>query len=48
MGPKMYLTNQEEKELVDFLLNCAKTGYAKTRQDVLKIVHSAVLRKVDS
>ena len=33
MGPKMYLTNQEEKELVDFLLNCAKTRYAEVYQD---------------
>ena len=45
MGPKTYLTHEEEKELVDFLVNCAKMGYAKTRQDVLKIVHSAVLKK---
>ena len=42
MGPKTYLTNEEEKELVAFLLNCAKMGYSKTRQDVL---HSAVLKK---
>ena len=26
MGPMMYLTYEEEKELVDFLLNCAKLG----------------------
>ena len=45
MGPKMYLTYEEEKELVDFLLNCARMGYAKTRQDVLKIVHNAMLKK---
>lgn len=45
MGPKMYLTYEEEKELVGFLLNCAKMGYAKTRQDVLKIVHNAMLKK---
>ena len=32
MGPKMYLTYEEEKESVDFLLNRAKIGYAKTRQ----------------
>ena len=44
MGPKKYLT-KEEKELVEFLLNCAKMGYAKSRQDVLKIVHGAVLKK---
>ena len=47
MGSKMYLTLEEEKELVDFLMNCAKMGYAKTRQDVLKIVHSAVLKQLD-
>ena len=45
MGPKTYLTNKEEKELVDFLLNCAKMSYAKTRQDALKTVHKAVLKK---
>ena len=45
MGPKTYLTNEEVKELVVFLLNCAKISYAKTRQDVLKIVHKAVLKK---
>ena len=41
MGPKTYLTNEEEKELVDFLLKCSKMGYAKMRQ----IVHSAVQKK---
>ena len=45
MEPKTYLTYEEEKELVDFLLNYAKMGYAKTRQDVLKIVHRAMLKK---
>ena len=32
MGPKTYLTYEEEKELVDFLMNCAKMGYAKTKR----------------
>ena len=46
MGPKKYLTNEEEKELlVEFLLNCAKMRYTKSRQDVLKMVHSTVLKK---
>jgi len=45
MGMKVYLMNKEEEELVDFLLNCAKMGYAKTRQDVLKMVHNAVLER---
>jgi len=40
MGPKKYLTKEEEKELVEFLLNCAKMGCVKSRQDVLKIVHT--------
>jgi len=30
---------------VDFFLNCAKMVYAKTRQDVLKMVHNTVLEK---
>jgi len=37
--------NKEEKELVDFLLDCAKMSYAKTKQAVLKMVHNAVLEK---
>ena len=31
MGLKVYLTNKEEKEVVDFLLNCAK--WAMQKQD---------------
>ena len=45
MGLKPYLTLEEEKELVDFLLNYEKMGYGKTKQDVLQIVHSTVLKK---
>jgi len=43
MGPKPYLTHEEEKELVDFLLKCLR--YRKTKQDVLQIVHSTILKK---
>ena len=45
MGPKPYLTQEEEKELVDFVLNCSKLGYGKTKQDVLQIVHSTLVKK---
>jgi len=44
-GPNPYLTKDEEKELVDFLLNCAKMGYRKTRKEVLQMVHSKKGRK---
>ena len=27
MGPKTYLTREEEKELADFLISCAKIGF---------------------
>jgi len=37
MAPKPYLSQEEEKELVDFLLSCAKMGYGKTQQDVLRL-----------
>ena len=30
VGPKPYLTEDEEKELVNFLLKCSKMGYGKT------------------
>ena len=32
MGAKPYLSNQEKQELVEFLLNCVKMGYGKTRE----------------
>ena len=47
MGAKPYLSNQEEQELVEFLLNCVKMGYGKTRRDVLNIVHATLLKKAE-
>jgi len=38
MGKKPYLTKEEEKELVTYVTNCAKMGYGKTRQDVMKVI----------
>jgi len=38
MGKKPYLSVEEEKELVTYVTNCAKMGYGKTRQDVMKVV----------
>ena len=32
--PTFYLSNDKESELADFLLECAKIGYGKTRRDV--------------
>ena len=45
IGLKLYLTQDEEKELVDFLLSCAKMGYGMTRKDVLQMVHSSIVKK---
>ena len=45
MGPKPYLTYEEENELVEFLMNCSKMGYGKTRQDVMKLVEICVVKK---
>ena len=45
MGPKPYLTHEEEAELVKFLINCLKMGYGKTRQDVMKLVKSCIFKK---
>ena len=38
MGKKPYLTEEDENELVSYVTNCAKMGYGKTRQDVMKFV----------
>ncbi len=45
MGPKPYLTDTEEKELYDFLINCSKMGYGKTRGEVLKLVGATLKKK---
>ncbi len=31
IGPKKYLSQEEEHELVNFLIKCSKIGYGKTR-----------------
>ena len=46
-GPKPYFTLEEENELVQFLVNCSRMGYGKTRNEVLKIVE-ATLKKRNS
>ena len=43
-GPRRYLSEEEEEELVRFLLGCASMGYPKTRKEVLTLVQSHILR----
>ena len=45
IGPKPYLSYEEEKELVEFICTCSKMGYGKTRKEVLSIVRTAVSAK---
>jgi len=45
IGPKPYLYYEDEKELVEFLVTCSKMGYGKTRQEVLKLIETALLKK---
>jgi len=44
MGSKPYLSN-EEKELVDLLVECSKIGYRKTRWEVMQLIEEIVERK---
>ena len=44
-GPPRYLNAEEEQELADFLSNCAKVGYARTRLQVLALVQNTVEKK---
>ncbi len=41
-GPKPYLSEEEEEELVNFLVKCAQIGYPHTRMQVLAIVQEIV------
>ena len=43
-GPPKYLSDEEEEELVRFLLGCASVGYPKTRKEVLGLVQMQVFR----
>ena len=45
IGPKPYLTQEEKKQLVEFLVNCCKMGFGKTRGEVLKIVEAIMKKK---
>ncbi len=45
MGHPAYLSYEEEKELVTFIVNCAKMGYGKTRGEVLQIVGQVMKNK---
>ena len=45
IGPPRYLNDQEENELVNFLIGCSKIGFAKSRKGVLAIVQSLVDKK---
>ena len=47
MGAKPFLTKQEEQELVNFLINCSKMGFGKTRKDILSIVQATLMRKAE-
>ncbi len=42
-GRSRYFSEEEEDELVRFLLRCASVGYAHSRQEVLAIVQRACL-----
>ena len=44
-GPATYLTAYEEKELVDFLIGCARIGFARTRKQVMTLVRTAMIKK---
>ena len=44
-GPERYLGDQEEEQLVEFLVNCAKIGYARTRSQVMEIVQQCLMMR---
>ena len=47
MGPKRYLTYEEESELVEFIIKCSMMGYGKARQDMMKLVDNYLAKKDD-
>ena len=45
LGPHPYLNSREEKELVDYLLDAAKTGFGKMRQQIKCIAENVAKEK---
>ena len=44
-GPERYLTDDEEKKLVKFLIGCSKVGYSRSKKQVLVLVSAIVAKK---
>ena len=44
-GPQKYLTDNEEKELVTFIMNAAAVGYGYSRKQVIELVQDVVEQK---
>lgn len=44
-GPRPYLDSTEERELVDYLFDAAKTGHGKTRQQIKGIAENVAKKK---
>ena len=44
-GPVAYLEPKEEEELVNFLFECSRIGYGKTKREVLQLVEDAAKKK---
>ena len=45
LGPKPYLTSQEENQLAEYLLEVADTGYGKTHKQVKAVVEEIAKEK---
>ena len=45
-GPPKYLSEQEEEELVRFILGCVSVGYPKTRKEILSLVQTQVEKSI--
>ena len=44
-GPVAYLDPSEEEELVNFLFECSRVGYGKTKREVLQMVEAAAKKE---
>ena len=44
-GPPRYLSDDEEEELVQFLMRSARIGYAKSKKQLLALVDAILMRK---
>ena len=44
-GPEQYLNDKEEEQIVNFIVDCSKIGYARSKKQILALVSAIVAKR---